>query len=130
MKQPVKIYIDADSFEFQHGLDPHNPDDASGDRDGDGLSNLEEQEMGTNPNLEDTDDDGMTDGYETENGMNPLVYDGDESSSFTIRDAVIVLKILAGVDANALGTDADADKNGRVEVKDAVLILQELSGLR
>ncbi len=31
-----------DSFEFWHGLDPSNPDDASGDRDGDGLTNLEE----------------------------------------------------------------------------------------
>jgi len=69
MKQPVKIYIDADSFEFQHGLDPYNPDDASGDRDEDGLTNLEEYELGTNPNLEDTDDDGLSDGYETDAGL-------------------------------------------------------------
>ena len=134
--QQADIDVDADddgmtdSFEFQHGLDPHNPDDASGDRDEDGLTNLEEYEIGTNPNLEDTDDDGMTDGYEADNGLNPLVYDGDGSSPFTISDAVTALRILAGMDATPAGTNADADENGTVEMQDAVYILQEIAGLR
>ncbi|HHC23974.1 MAG TPA: hypothetical protein ENK58_00965, partial [Desulfobacterales bacterium] len=120
----------SDSFEFWHGLDPSNPDDATGDRDEDGLTNLEEYEIGTNPNLEDTDDDGMTDGYEADNGLDPLVYDGDGSSRFTISDAVTALRILAGMNATPAGTNADADENGTVEMKDAVFILQEIAGLR
>ncbi|MDM8550703.1 C1 family peptidase [Desulfobacterales bacterium HSG2] len=119
-----------DSFEFQHGLDPSNPDDASGDRDEDGLTNLEEYEIGTNPNLEDTDDDGMTDGYEAGKGLDPLAYDEDGSSQFTISDAVTAIRILAGMNASPAGTGADADENGVVEMKDAVYILQEIAGLR
>jgi len=114
-----------DSFEFQYGFDSSNPDDASGDRDGDGLTNLEEHEIGTNPNLEDTDDDGLSDGYEEDNGLNPLVPD-----LFTITDVITALKILAGMNVNPTGTNADADKNGKVEIKDAVYMLQKLAGLR
>ncbi len=118
-----------DSFEFQHGLDPYNPDDASGDRDEDGLTNLEEYEIGTNPNLEDTDDDGLSDGYETDAGLDPLNYD-EHASPFTISDAVTALRILAGTDGNPAGTDADTDSDGKVEVKDVVYILQKIAGLR
>ncbi len=114
-----------DSFEFQYGFDSSNPDDASGDRDEDGLTNLEEQEIGTNPNLADTDDDGLSDGYEEDNGLNPLVPD-----LFTIADVVTVLKILAGMNVSPAGTNADADKNGKVEIRDAVYIFQKLAGLR
>ncbi|MDM8522993.1 DUF1566 domain-containing protein [Desulfococcaceae bacterium HSG8] len=114
-----------DSFEFQYGFDSSNPDDASGDRDEDGLTNLEEYEIGTNPNLEDTDDDGLSDGYETDNGLNPLVY--GESSEAAITDAVTAIRVLAGMNVNPSGTNADADKNGRVEIKDAVYILRMIA---
>jgi hypothetical protein len=39
-----------DAWEILHGLNPRNAADAAGDRDGDGLSNLEEYEQGRDPN--------------------------------------------------------------------------------
>ena len=41
------------------------------DPDGDGLTNLQEYQYGTNPNNEDTDGDGLTDGWEVAHGLNP-----------------------------------------------------------
>ncbi|TAK04947.1 hypothetical protein EPO33_03035 [Patescibacteria group bacterium] len=45
---------------------------ASGDEDGDGLTNGQEIEMGTDPLNADTDGDGFSDGEEVKNGYNPL----------------------------------------------------------
>ncbi|MDP2692652.1 MAG: hypothetical protein Q8O88_03380 [bacterium] len=42
------------------------------DSDRDGLSNLQEEFYGTDPNDDDTDDDGFIDGREVNNGFNPL----------------------------------------------------------
>lgn len=62
------------------------------DDDNDGLTNAEEEEAGTDPNLADTDEDGLTDGEETaEIGTSPLsadtdsdgVLDGDEVAQGT-----------------------------------------------
>jgi hypothetical protein len=50
------------------------------DQDGDGLSNIRENALGTNPNVTDTDGDGSSDGAETIAGTNPL----DPSDSFRI----------------------------------------------
>ncbi len=86
---------------------------------------LEEHEIGTNPNLEDTDDDGMADGYEVDEGLNPL-----SSDLFTIADVVTALKVLAGMNVNPAGTAADADKNGKVEMNDVIFVLQKIAGLR
>lgn len=66
-----------DKFERDHGLDPN--DDGSvdpengpnGDLDGDGVSNIQEQTDGTDPNNSDSDGDGLTDGEEKEIGSNP-----------------------------------------------------------
>ncbi len=49
----------------------------SHDFDDDGLSNAEEQQVGTAYNDADSDDDGMPDGWEYQNGLNPLVDDAD-----------------------------------------------------
>lgn len=48
---------------------------ASGDLDGDGLTNQQEAALGTDPYKIDTDGDGMPDGYEAANGLDPLVDD-------------------------------------------------------
>ncbi|MBC7472390.1 MAG: hypothetical protein H7196_03995, partial [candidate division SR1 bacterium] len=64
-----------DLWENQYGLDPNNPADAALDLDNDGLTNLQEYTVGTNPRVADTDGDGMPDGYEVTNGLNPLVND-------------------------------------------------------
>ena len=51
-------------------------DDPDEDSDNDGISDREEEEIGTNPNKRDTDDDGFTDGEERDQGTNPL--DGND----------------------------------------------------
>lgn len=51
---------------------------AAGDDDGDGLSNEQEQALGTNPNNEDTDGDGLLDGQEVNQfATNPQGIDSD-----------------------------------------------------
>jgi hypothetical protein len=40
-----------DGWEITYGLTPDNPSDASGDTDGDGVSNLDEYFAGTNPTV-------------------------------------------------------------------------------
>lgn len=61
-----------DWWEILHGLDPFDPSDAHEDLDGDGLTNLEEYLLGTDPNNSDTDGDGVPDGEEVALGLDPL----------------------------------------------------------
>lgn len=46
--------------------------DLAGDDDGDGLSNGDENDLGTDPNVADTDGDGYSDGEEVDGGLDPL----------------------------------------------------------
>ena len=67
-----------DRFERDNGLDPANAADAAGDRDGDGLTNLEEFVAGTDPNNTDSDFDGLEDGDESNvYRTDPANYDSD-----------------------------------------------------
>ncbi|MCO4769475.1 MAG: hypothetical protein KDA24_05545 [Deltaproteobacteria bacterium] len=54
------------------------------DSDGDGLTNGEEADLGTDPDVADSDGDGIDDGAEVEMGINPLAADtdGDGYSDF------------------------------------------------
>jgi hypothetical protein len=60
-----------DDYEQSNGLDPNDPADATQDVDGDGLSNLQEFELGTAPRILDTDGDGVSDGLEVQTGSDP-----------------------------------------------------------
>jgi len=51
---------------------PSPPPDPSLDSDSDGLTDLQEAQLGTDPNKADTDGDGFSDGQEVKAGYNPL----------------------------------------------------------
>ena len=61
-----------DVWETAHGLNPNDATDAALDGDVDGLTNLQEFQLGTNPTSWDSDADGMADGWEVQYGLNPL----------------------------------------------------------
>lgn len=69
-----------DSYEIANGMDQDNAADANqGANDGlfdnDGLTNLEEYNLGTDPNLADTDGDLLNDGAEVNGTLNPYQVD-------------------------------------------------------
>ena len=59
-----------DVYETQHGLAINDPSDALGDNDNDGLNNLTEQLIGTDPKDADSDDDNVSDFWEARYGSN------------------------------------------------------------
>jgi uncharacterized protein (DUF1800 family) len=81
--QIIDRALDADAsgipdwYEVKYGLEPGSAALAATDSDGDGLSNLQEYQRGTNPRLADTDGDGLSDGAEAALGTNPLNADTD-----------------------------------------------------
>jgi len=119
-------------YEVANGLDPDdnglnpnnngvpgNPDNgADGDPDMDNLTNIQELDLGTDPQDDDTDDDTLTDDVETNSGIwegpsatgtDPLNNDSDGD---TLLDAV-ENPDLPFVDANQPGTDPNlADSDG------------------
>lgn len=66
-----------DEWEAAHGLDPKS-NDSKADKDGDGLSNLQEYKLGLNPGNPDTDGDGLYDGDELTLGRDPKVPSPDK----------------------------------------------------
>src|SRR5713226_7405609 len=67
-----------DSWAIANGLDPNDPVMPSEDPDRDGLTNLQEFQLGTDPHNRDTDGDGLTDGDEVNlYHTNPLLADTD-----------------------------------------------------
>ena len=58
-------------------IEPEEPVAADTDTDGDGLSDAEEDDYGTDPKNPDTDGDGLPDGFEVQAGSDPLFADSN-----------------------------------------------------
>jgi hypothetical protein len=100
------------------------PDRDDLDRDGDGLANVEEIALGTDPDLADSDGDGLPDGREVALGTNPLNSDtdGDGLPDLTDSNPMVpaatpvlsmagLVEVLEGgvVEVPVTATDADAN---------------------
>ncbi|MBP9900080.1 MAG: DUF1800 family protein [Verrucomicrobia bacterium] len=81
--QIVDRNLDSDSsgipdwYEMKYALQPGSPTLAAADLDGDGLSNLQEFQRGTDPRKSDTDGEGLSDLSEGYSSTNPLDADSD-----------------------------------------------------
>ncbi len=107
---------DLDGDGVPNYLDPNDGDGPLGDNDGDGLTNGEELELGTNPNLADSDGDGIDDLTEVGGDVNdPRDTDGDGEIDAVDPDddGDGILTSVEIDDALALG-DQDVDGDGNV----------------
>ena len=75
--QKLRVVLDGDKdgmedvWEELHGLDCHNSADAFEDPDGDGLLNIGEYRLNTDPQQRDTNGNGASDGWDVAHGLNP-----------------------------------------------------------
>ncbi len=100
-----------DAYERSAGLDPQDPDDASGDADDDGLSNLAEHQGGTAPTSADTDSDGIDDGAEVGAGLDPVnpADAGEDADDDGLSNAE---ELASGTDLRDPDTDGDGIPDG------------------
>ena len=117
-----------DSYEEANELDP-DVNDAAADKDGDGLTNLQEYEMRLEANNADTDGDGLRDGVETntgtwvsatDTGTDPLNPDSDGdglADGVESNTGVVVDNTNTGSDPNKEDSDGDGFTDER-EVRD------------
>lgn len=93
--QIVDATLDADSsgipdwYEMQYRLQPAGPATASADPDGDGLTNLQEFQRGSDPRKADTDGDGLADNEESAANALTVDSDGDGLSDYAEAKAVL-----------------------------------------
>ena len=138
-----RMSLDADGDGFNHDsdncplvsnatqadLDGDGTGDAcDNDIDGDGLTNVQESALGTNPQNPDTDGDGLTDGIEVNTyATNPLLVDTDGDG------------LTDGVEVTTYGTNPNVSNkgdvapyvaaDGKVDVADLLMLMRFVEGL-
>ncbi|WP_444919044.1 PA14 domain-containing protein [Microbulbifer sp. JMSA003] len=111
-----------DEVEIENDLNPDDPVDAFEDQDGDGLSALEEYELGTKIQIPDSDYDGIKDGEEVKAGddgfiTDPLLSDSDGDG---LRDGI---ELTVGSDPSD-GEDANyADLLTKISIEPSSAVL-------
>lgn len=90
-----------DYWEVRFGLSPDDPSDAGIDTDQDLLTNLQEYDLGSDPNLIDTDGDGLLDHVELAEGTDPANRDTDGDGISDLQELTI--------DTDPLEADSDGD---------------------
>jgi len=103
-----------DVWETTYGLQV-GVNDAAGDKDGDGLSNMDEFNAGTRPDQGDTDADGLTDGAEVHtHKTNPTMADtdGDGLSDGAEVNTHKTNPLLTDTDADGLSDGAEVNTHG------------------
>ncbi len=84
-----------DDYEQTHGFNPLDALDANDDPDGDGLANLDEYNLGTDPHDIDSDNDGIADGFDgypldnQQSSCIDLIQNDLTFESFTIVQAAV-----------------------------------------
>ncbi|MCF6239347.1 MAG: molybdopterin-dependent oxidoreductase, partial [Candidatus Marinimicrobia bacterium] len=122
-----------DKWEVDNGLDPlkswfinaanNISSEAYDDPDGDGLDNLSEYNLGTNPKHPDTDGDDLPDLWERDYS-DPLVVDFDTSLDADGDGLDTLAESLAGTDPN----NADSDEDGLPDAWEVLYGLDPLEG--
>ena len=118
---------DADGDGIPNYLDPDDNDGPDGDKDGDGLTNADEQTLGTDPNDADSDGDGINDFVETDGGsMIDTDSDGTIDALDTDSDGDEIPDSQEGVkDVDNDGVpnyrDTDADGDGIPDVEEGTV---------
>ncbi len=114
LTDPTNADVDGDSlpdgWEIQYGLNPFI-DDSQNDLDSDGLTNVQEYNLGTNPNNSDSDSDGMPDGWEITQNFNPLYF--TDSTADADGDGLTNLEeYIEGTNPHLSDTDEDGYGDG------------------
>lgn len=102
-----------DGWEIAHGLIPYS-DDSERDKDQDGLPNIFEHDIGTNPKSWDTDSDGLPDGWELKWGLDPLD-DGSLLYQYN-RSSRIYESFPGGLEINGPDGDAGLDSDLAINI--------------
>jgi len=102
-----------DFWEIFYGLNPFI-DDSAFDLDGDGLTNLQEYQVLSNPTKPDTDGDGLSDSVEFDLGTSLTLVDTDDDGKSDYFEVLFGLNPLADDRILAIGTTVGTSDNAAV----------------